>query len=249
MESLIESKGLVLFCSAAMLALLACATPPPSTIPLPASEAPDVKVVTLDEAMNRTLIRPMPLNIAIPEAYKLFPDEPYPGNHLWTTQKNYDALQKNGTSDRSEGALQLRISMDIGYDRASDSFICGPGCGEAQLSAKMEEAGFKLSASDRRSVNGVPVWFIEAEPQKGGDALYMAYLGTLIETNAVVLTWGPPMNQARFGNETWAAIKNAIVTSPPDPQWIESTTRGDRRLVSQRRRRKMRENAIRNTRA
>lgn len=108
-----KSARNVIFTCVASLTLLGCATPNAPSPSLPVSKTPEMKIITLDEAMNRSLIRAMPLNIAIPKAYKLFPDEPYVGNHLWTTQQNYDALQKNGTSDRSEGVLQLRISLDV----------------------------------------------------------------------------------------------------------------------------------------
>ncbi len=44
---------------------------------------------------------------------------------------------------------------------------------------------------------------------------YMVYVGMLIETNAIVFTWGPP--QGKTGEEVWSAIKRAIFSTPPDP--------------------------------
>jgi hypothetical protein len=191
-----------------------------------------VRVVSLDEATNHALVRAMPLKVAIPRSFKLFPDQPYPGNWLWTSQKSYDTIEKDGKSDGSEGLLQLRISTQIGYDRASDAFICGPGCGQAQIVKQMNDAGFRVQANERRTVNGVPAWFLEATagpPGAPSQNLYLAYLATLMDTNVVVLTWGPPLKDPARGERVWTAIKQTLMSSPRDPRWEAMLNRPARR--------------------
>ena len=186
----------------------------------PAKPAPATRVVSLNAAMNDELVRTIPLQIAIPTSFKLFPNEPYPGNYTWTTQKSYDALQSTGTTDQDEGLLQLRISTSVGYDRDRDQFICGPGCGEKELVRSMAASGASIRNSDRKRVNDVPVWYVEANIQ--GGVAYMAYIATLVDTNAVVLTWGPPRSHPEMGDRVWAVIKETMAASKPDAAWKAS---------------------------
>ena len=164
----------------------------------------------------------MPINVAIPNSYKLFADEPYPGNSLWTSQTSHDRLEKTGTNDPNEGVIQLRVSTGIGYDRTSDQFICGPDCNEVQIAKQLEKGGTKVRSSARKNVNGVPIWLIEASVDANGGGpskIYLAYLATLIDTNVVVLTYGPPARAPAVGDQVWAEIKDAMAGSPPDPAW------------------------------
>ncbi len=36
----------------------------------------ETRVISLDEATNHALVRPLPLNVSVPKGYKRFPDEP-----------------------------------------------------------------------------------------------------------------------------------------------------------------------------
>jgi len=164
----------------------------------------------------------------------LFPNAPYFGNWLWTTPKNRELIEKNGTSDPDEGNIQLRIATQIGYDRRTDSFICGPECNEETIVQNMKEGGFEVVSNERHSVNGVPIWLLEATPSEPGNGpkkIYLAYLATLIDTNAVVLTYGPPTANPVAGVQIWTDIKNAVLSSPPNDQWKAAMVDRPRRIT------------------
>jgi len=179
--------------------------------------------MTLDAAMNTTLVRPVPLNVAIPSNFKLYPDEPYGGNHLWMTESNHEILEKTGAANRAEGSAQVRVSTSIAYDRKKDAFMCGPDCGEADVIAGMTQNGMKVIESDRRRINSVPVWLMHVSSDEPRLNAYMVYVATLIETNAVVFTWAPAENES--GAEVWSAIKRAMFATPPDPRWEAAVNR------------------------
>jgi len=181
----------------------------------PTGSAQDFKTMSFDTAAEGLLLRSMPLNVAFPADYHLYKNEPMGGNWMWTTPASYAFLQENGHTSPDEGIFQIRISRDIGYDRSSGTFICGPNCGESDFVAMMEAAGFSDIQTETKTVHGIPIFIVEATmleiegfpPSK----IYMAHLATFIDTNAVLFAYTPPVSEPERGERAWNEAKRALL--------------------------------------
>lgn len=171
--------------------------------------------MTFDKASEGLFLKSVPLRVAFPSDYVLQKNQPMHGNWLWTTQQSVDHMKQKGFPSPDEGVFQIRVAKNLGYDRDSDSFICGPGCTEADFSASVEAAGATEVSTTRHLVNGVPILILEATmPARGPyppSRIYMAHIALFIETNAALFAYTPPSSDPARGDVVWAAAKKALL--------------------------------------
>jgi hypothetical protein len=203
-----------------LLAVVLFASPPGASnqsdsTPTQTSAATGFREMPFDEAAEGLLIRSMPLRVALPKRYELGKNEPMWGNWLWTTRSSHEYLQKHGHAAPTEGAFQIRISTNVGYDRARAEFICGPDCGEAAMLAQVKAAGGTDVHTAKATVNGIPILLLETMMPSVAEyppsRIHIAYLATLIDTNVVLFSYTPPADNPKNSDQIWKAFEKALL--------------------------------------
>lgn len=172
------------------------------------------KAMTFDAASEGLLSRSVPLSVVFPADYALAKHKPMGGNWLWTTRESLDHLEAHGFTSPEEGVFQIRVARDLGHDRDTDSFVCGPKCSEADFVQKVKEIGATDVVAERHRVNGVPIFLLEATlsiASQPPTRIYMAHIALFIDTNVALFSYTPPANDPSLGTKVWAAAKKALL--------------------------------------
>ena len=172
------------------------------------------KVVKFDEAMKDQLVRSLPLKLAFPADYEMLALDPAINGTVWARRDDLDHIARTKKPPPGAGLFHGRLTASIGYDRARDAFICGPGCDEKDIKANIEKTGADGVKLQKHSVNGVPILLIEMGTANMAGAtrkkLYMAYIAVLIDTNVFLISYSPPLDRADHGSATWQAFTDAL---------------------------------------
>lgn len=216
----------------ALVALVAgCASSPPPRVNYPAQQPPPevmapaqpappppatairFREMPFADAFKSLLVKPLPLMVSIPANYQF---ELIKGNQwVWTHPSALPALRKDGTKPNDHGLFTAQITTNVQYDRASDSFTCGPGCDQRALLTKLERDGLPIAAVERHTVSGVPLLLLDIDASKvtGGQRqrVYLVYASTTVDQRTVLISFRPALAQESNGFAIWQRFKNYLL--------------------------------------
>jgi hypothetical protein len=203
-------RALAVALAAGLLAVVAGATATGAV----AQGAPNFKIVKFDDAMKDQLVRSLPLKLAFPADYEMLVLDPAINGTVWARRGDLDHIARTKDVPPGAGLFHGRLTTRVGYDRASNSFICGPGCGEADMKAELAAAGANVIKIDKHVINGVPMLLLEIDTANMAGAvrktLYMAYIAVLIDTNVFLISFSPPRDGTDDGRAAWQAFSRAL---------------------------------------
>jgi hypothetical protein len=175
---------------------------------------PGFKIVGFDDAMKDQIVRSLPLRLAFPLDYDMLVLDPAINGVVWARRPDLDHVARTQEFPPGAGKFHGRLTMRVGYDRASNSFICGPGCDETQLEKHIKATGADDVRWQKRVVNGIPMLLIEMGtgnmPGATRKKLYMAYIAVLIDTNVMLISYSPPSDSEDDGRAAWQAFTDAL---------------------------------------
>ncbi len=178
------------------------------------STKPDFRTVDFDGAMKHQIVRSMPLKLAFPADYDMLVLDPAINGVVWARRADLDHIAKTKEVPPGAGMFHGRLTTRVGYDSASNSFICGPGCDEKKLQASIKASGADVVRWQKRVVNGIPMLLIEmgtdSMPGAVRKKLYMAYIAVLIDTNVMLISYSPPSDSKDDGETAWQAFTGAL---------------------------------------
>jgi hypothetical protein len=181
------------------------------------SEGP-FKILKFDELMKDQIIRSIPLRVSIPKEYERLPLAPAVNGVVWARPDEFEAIRQTNDLPAKTGYFFGRLTLNVGYDAGTGSFICGPNCDEKALMRQVKDAADDAQF-ERRTVNGMPILLIEIDAVSklktagGATKMYMAYIATLIDTNVALITYLPPSQSPDQGRAAWTAFRQALVES------------------------------------
>jgi hypothetical protein len=186
------------------------------TVMLPTAQELSLKRIKLDDFMAGRIVRKFPFEVEIPEDYTLWEDPIDPTNVIWLPSEYFDAFVATEEVPSEAGFFRGRISMNIGYDAATDSFMCGidVSC-EESLVEQYESEGFTVTNFERHTIDGFPILIVEVDPPQGmfdrNVKIYMAYIGTLIATNTILINYLPADGVEAEGEVVWNRFKTTLL--------------------------------------
>jgi hypothetical protein len=188
--------------------LTACAS-----IPL---ERTGYRVIAFDEAMKNQLNRSIPLKLAFPEEYAMLALYPATQGVIWAMPADLAEIEKAKAAPPAAGIFHGRLTSNVIYDKAKKSF-CGPSCDESDTATQFKKAGLGDARTERYEVNGIPILLMEVDTSavngSGRNRVYMAYIGTLIDTKVMLISYRPPSNSNDDGVSVWESFKKALTES------------------------------------
>jgi hypothetical protein len=174
----------------------------------------DFKIIGFDEAMKDQLIRSMPLNLALPKDYEILVLKPATAGAIWARPADLEHIERTGEVTPEAGYFHGRLTLNVGYDSSKNSFFCGPGCDEDEISIRLEAAGAAGVKSQKHMVNGIPVLLIQGD---GGSLqgvtrkkFYLAYIAVLIDTNVMLISYRAPLDSKDDGQAVWKSFTKAL---------------------------------------
>ncbi len=113
-----------------LLALIVGATAAADAVAQEVRAAPSegFKIVAFDDAMKDQLVRSMPLKLAFPAEYEMLVLDPAIKGVVWARRTDLDHISRTREVPRGAGLFHGRLTTNVGYDAASNGFICGPHC-------------------------------------------------------------------------------------------------------------------------
>jgi hypothetical protein len=174
---------------------------------------PEFKTLSFDEAMQGQLVRSMPLKLTFPADYEMLVLDPAINGVVWARRADLDHIAQTKETPPDAGLFHGRLTTQIGYDRASNSFIC-LGCSEKDVKAELEAAGANDVKVQKHVINGIPMLLLDTGTANMRGAvrnkLYMAYVAVLIDTNVMLISYSPPLDSKDEGQTAWQAFTRAL---------------------------------------
>lgn len=199
-----------------MLILAGCSTAGVDTTG--SARAPDqsgFKVLRFDRAMPQQLGRSMPLNVAFPRAYEMVILNPAARGVVWARRDDAARIRATGAAPSGSAFFFGRLTPNIGYDMSKGMFTCGAGCGEDGIVRQLTRVGARDVKTEKRTVNRIPLLFVEADTSamKNSSAkrIYMVYIATLVDPNAMLISYRPDAVSVDQGRAVWRAFKDALL--------------------------------------
>src|SRR5262245_20357953 len=180
------------------------------------SASEDRKILTFDELMKDQIIRSIPLRVSVPKEYERLQLEYATDGVVWAPPDEFEGIKQTNNLPSKTGYFHGRLTLNVGYDLKTRSFICGPYCDEQELMKQAKDAADDAKF-ERHTVNGIPILLIEMDATSklktagGARKMYMAYIATLIDTNVVLILYMPPSQSPDQGGAMWTAFKQALV--------------------------------------
>jgi hypothetical protein len=168
-----------------LLVLAGCSTAPQTSV---SSAQSSFQRVELREFFAEKVI-PLPLSMEIPGEYAYARDLPVPLDYAYWMRASDVQAARQGTLPAGNGFIYGKISLDVGYDVARDSF------GEESLESEMSAAGMQLHKKKRHRVGAFPVLDLEIVAP-GGTRVCARYIATLVSTNVLYIAYRPAGNDS-----------------------------------------------------
>jgi hypothetical protein len=166
-------------------------TQTPFQTPSPISASIPYKRVPLNEFIPG-LIFQFPITIEIPEDYDMFTAPSAFRTYFWMPQKYGEIFQASETKPRDTNFFQAKLSLNVGYDAATDRFIGAPNdVNDREAISALEDQGIKVNRVERKSIGEYPILIMEMEAPYADTTRKMniVYFATLVETNVLWITY------------------------------------------------------------
>ncbi len=171
------------------------------------ADTPEFEIVRLDAFMQNQLEGEFSLPIPVPAEYEPASlEETQLTYSYWMRPSDVDSVNQTGDLPSDNGYIYGKISLNVGYDQASDTFI-GVEDAMAVAQAKQYLSGLKMSRMD---ACGYPILLLQAKMKAGNKRVYAAYIGVNISTNVVYIALRPKANEKKIGKRFFSVFEAEI---------------------------------------
>jgi len=122
----------------------------------------------------------------------------------WMNQGEIPKVARTGDLPSKTGYIYGKVSTNEGYNQATGKFSS-----EDQLDAQFASQGMTVIERRRFKTKGYPV-LSHIVRMRDGKVVCQMYVGTLISSNAIFISYRPPNNDLKVGVEVWGKVLEAL---------------------------------------
>jgi|LakMenE18May11ns_1017448.scaffolds.fasta_scaffold9837399_2 hypothetical protein len=122
----------------------------------------------------------------------------------WMNQDEIPKAARTGDLPSKTGYIYGKVSMNAGYNQATGKFTS-----EDQLDAQFAAQGMTIIERQRFKTKGYPI-LSHIVRMRDGKVICQMYVGTLISSNAIFISYRPPNNDLKVGVEVWGKVLEAL---------------------------------------